>query len=402
MKFDKELYPRFEADNATINQYRQSIDKLPPILVTKDLTIIDGYHRYVAFKLEQRKEIQVKFSDISDRQQILLKAIEENNAYGKQLTAKEKRKLAQQLWNEGIQDLNRLSEILSVDIHTTRDYTETQRKKQKEERDNEILDLYLQCWSQVEIAEKLSLDQKTIGNALRKNGALSEIPKVDDLEHYNVWHIGSLAVDQLKFIGQTPIEILENLIYYYTKDPTLEPLNVSKVVDPMAGSGVIRDVCIKLKRRYFLMDVSPIRQDIPITQNDILKGFPDKARNADFVFLDPPYYKEKDYPECKFNTSLEDFYEAIEMTLKHSLEMLKDKGFAALMLKPMGSHEKGDFEWLDLTLESYSIITKVGFTLVKRICVPLSTQQYNEVDFDRAKKNRYMLNTLRDILVMQK
>ena len=45
---------------------------------------------------------------------------------------------------------------------------------------------------------------------------------------------------------------------------------------------------------------------------------------------------------------------------------------------------------------------EAGLKVVKRISVPLSTEQYNELDVARAKKGKYMLNTLRDLVIFQK
>jgi len=45
IKIAKTLYPRFGLDNVTLNLYILNLDTLPPILVNKNYTLIDGYHR---------------------------------------------------------------------------------------------------------------------------------------------------------------------------------------------------------------------------------------------------------------------------------------------------------------------------------------------------------------------
>ena len=72
VRFIKELYPRFELDNYTVNQYRQSIDQLPPILISKNNILIDGYHRIQAHKLEELDEIDADVFDSEDDKEILL------------------------------------------------------------------------------------------------------------------------------------------------------------------------------------------------------------------------------------------------------------------------------------------------------------------------------------------
>ena len=408
--FNKEIYPRFEANNSTVNQYRQAIESLPPILVTKEKQLedgtfknelIDGYHRILAHKLEGRTEIEVEIFESDDPQEILIEAINRNNSHGRQLSTKEKRKNAHRLFKIGVTNLDEIASILSVTTRSARDYTKDLRKKAGEERDAEILELYLQCYSYREIAEKLDINHQTVGNILSKNGTFSEIRQPDDLQLYNVWSVGRLSEDQLKYPGQTPQEIVENLIYYYTDPPQVNPrLKLSKVVDPMAGSGIVREVCRGLLRRYMLFDIEPLREDIPIERNDILKGFPEKAKDTDLVYFDPPYFNlMSEYPKNAFNKSYESFLQAMETSLENILPILNEEGKVALILKPMNV-EMMSGDWLDLTIDCFSIARSLGYKLVKRLSAPLSTQQFGPNDVTRAKELKVTLNTLRDIVIL--
>ena len=413
IRFDPELYPRFEANNATVNQYRQSIDSLPPILVTKKKEleegtfkhdIIDGYHRLLAHKLEGRTEIEVDIFDSEDPQEILIEAIYRNNSHGRQLSTKEKRKNAQRLFNLGVVDLEKIASILSVTTRSASNYTKDLRKKAGEERDAEILDLYLQCYSYREIEEKLGIGRSTTTKAVQK-GISSKMDHIqpDDLQLYNVWNVGRLSPDQMRYPGQTPKEIIENIIYYYTEPPQTEPrLKLSKIIDPMAGSGIVRDVCKNLLRRYILYDLNPIREDIPIHKNDILKGFPDKAKDADLVYFDPPYFNlMSEYPKNAFTESYDSFLKAMETSLENIQPILNESGKVALILKPMNEEMLGG-DWLDLTFDSINIAKELGYTLLKRISAPLSTQQFGPNDVTRAKELGVILNTLRDIVIFGK
>lgn len=400
VKFNKEWYPRFEADNATVNQYRECVDHLPPILVTKDLILIDGYHRLLAHKLEGKTEIEVVFFESDDPVEIILEAIRLNSLHGKQLSQKEKKANCLKLWDNGLTDIEKHVAIFSVDERTVRLWTEDKRKEQKELLENEIFELYLQCFSQIEIAEQLNIDQKSVSNVLRKNGKLSEIPNSENLQFYNVWSIGKLDPEQLKYPGQTPYDIVENIVYYYTDSPQKEPLKFSKVVDPMAGSGVVRDVCRKLLRRYMLFDIKPLREDIPITENNILQGFPDKAKNADLVYFDPPYYNlMNEYPINGFTKSYDSFLGSMDKSLSNICSILASNGKIALILKPM-NEKMLEGEWLDLTFDCLTMAKKQGYKLLKRISAPLSTQQFTANDVTRAKEQRTMLNILRDIVIL--
>lgn len=402
IKFDKDIYPRIEADNTTVNQYRESLDKLPPILVTKDLVLIDGYHRYLAHKLEQKKEINVNYFNSENKLDILLESIRLNNSFGKQLCTKEKRQNAMKLWKNGLTDVDRISDILSVSTKSVNNYTKDLREAETEKRNIEILDLYLQCYSFNEIEEDLDLGHGTPQNILEKNGKFSEILHPDDLQYYNVWNTGKLSDTQLKYPGQTPIELIENIIYYYTTPPQTNPLIFSKIVDPMAGSGAVRDVCKKLLRRYMLFDIRPLRQDIPIIQNDILKGFPEKANNTDLVYFDPPYYNlMSEYPDNEFTKTYQSFLNAMDVSLKNIRGILKPTGKIALVLKPM-NEKMYEGEWLDMTIDTVILAKNLGYKILKRIAAPLSTQQFTGSDVALAKKKNSMLNTLRDIVILER
>jgi len=400
VKFNKDLYPRFEADNATINQYRQSIDKLPPILVTEDLTIIDGYHRFLAHKLEGHEKIEVEVFGGDNPKEILLEAIKRNNSFGRQLSTKEKRLNAVKLWKFGFNDVNEIASILSVDVRSARDYTEELRREDKEKRDEEILELYLECYSFEEIAKKLEVSMGTVHNAF-KNGKLSKNEQPDDLQFYNVWNVAKLDSEQLKYPGQTPLEIVENIIYYFSDPPQKEPLKLSKVVDPMAGSGIVRHACRKLLRRYMLFDIRPLREDIPIEKNDILDGFPEKAKKTDLVYFDPPYYNlMSEYGISEFNKDYPSFLKSMEISLKNIIEILNPHGKVTLILKPM-NEKMLEGEWLDLTFDCISIAKKEGYKLIKRISAPLSTQQFQAENVKCAKEKRAMLNTHRDVVILE-
>ena len=402
IKFVKDLYPRFELDNYTVNQYRQSIDQLPPILISKNNVLIDGYHRIQAHKLEERDEIEAEVFDSEDEKEILLEAIRRNSTHGKQLAIEEKRKLAPRLYLMGV-DRDEIVGLLSVTKRFVDGWTKDIRAKEKKERDVETLELYLQCYTQEEIAEMLQISKMTVSRAVSEHlGKGSEMLQPNSLELYNVWSVGRLDPDQLKYPGQTPLSIIENIIYYYTEPPQTDPLKLAKVLDPMAGSGIIRDACRNLMRRYLMYDINPLREDIPIHKNDILNGFPDRAKNIDLVYFDPPYYNLMgEYPNNGFTESYSSFLISMETSFKNIKNVLVTEGKVALILKPMNVDMLGG-DWLDMTFDCVAIAKELGYKLIKRIGSPLSTQQFQAHDVSRAKEGKVMLNTLRDIVILEK
>jgi len=283
--------------------------------------------------------------------------------------------------------------------------SKTIRDKEREDRDIEIVELYLQCFTQDQIANKLETTQQTVSNILNtKICTDAKICIPDNLQLYNLWNVGRLAQTQLKYPGQTPQDIVENLIYYYTEPPKINPhIQISKVVDPMAGSGIVRDACRKMVRKYQLYDIKPIREDIPIKQNDILDGFPNEAKDTDLVYFDPPYYNlMEEYPENGFTTSYDEFLHVMKLSFNNFLDILNQNGRVALILKPMNEEMLEESDWLDLTFDCTQMAREMGYKLEKRITAPLSTQQFKAPDVTRAKERRIMLNTLRDIVVLRR
>lgn len=147
------------------------------------------------------------------------------------------------------------------------------RQKQGEERKQKILELYLACHTQEEIAEVVWVARSTVTEFISnvKNGGLADFDITpDSLQLYNLWQFS--APDSrygLDYPGRIPAQIVENVLYYYT-----EPFDL--VVDPMVGGGTTIDVCRAMYRRYRAYDIRPVRNDIK--EYDITQGFPRECK----------------------------------------------------------------------------------------------------------------------------
>ena len=384
VKFVKDFYPRFEFDNETVNSYRLAIDDLPPIIVTQEGFLVDGYHRFVAHKLEGRKEIAVEIVDIP-QDRILWEATKRNADHGKQLSMKEKRFLARQFYeNNGVTQVE-IKGVLSVSESTLSNWLSDLVREAKEQQKQQIIDLYLQCSTYEEICTKLSVSKSTISELVQKlkNEFLYYAP--DSLQLFNVWYFPNRDKQYgLDFKGAIPGQIVENVLYYFT-----EPFDV--VVDPMAGGGTTIDVCKALKRRYRAYDINPMREDI--AKHDITQGFPKECNNCDLIFLDPPYFN------MVFDTfkDVNRFYGFVEKLVKDCFSTVKPGGIVALLMQDMT--EKGNY---CLSGECYRIFRQVGFETIAHISCPLTTQQWIGRDINWAKENKIMLGRNRDLYVFRR
>jgi DNA-directed RNA polymerase specialized sigma24 family protein len=160
IKFSKELYPRFGLDNETVNLYLLNLDALPPIVLTKNFTLIDGYHRLTAYKLAGRSEIEAEILDIPE-DQVLVEAARRNALHGKQLTREEKRSLAIRFYEKGLTQ-EEIAKLLAVDQSTVSKWLQKIREAKEEGQKRLIMEYYLQCYTHQEIADKIGLARSRV------------------------------------------------------------------------------------------------------------------------------------------------------------------------------------------------------------------------------------------------
>lgn len=416
----EELYPREKISQDKVKEYEQYISVLPPVVINQDNVLIDGFHRFYAYKNTNQKQIEVIVNKTKDDDDLFLRAIELNSQHGLPLTNNEKKKLVVSMYQKIIDgnvsfDVRRLKTVFSIPDSTFSDWTKNLNEAIESQRLEKILDLYLKCMTQQEIADEIGLSQKQIGIKLKeieeKIGELYQNPnseiciiyqflqtKLQEIYQfnpflYNIWNVSSIN-NEYKHFGNFPIEFMENLFYYYTK-----PFDV--VYDPFAGGGVTIDVCKKWMRKYYVSDREPIELRKDIYQWDIQQGLPNKLPKPDFVFLDPPYWQQakNEYsqsPDDMGNMELGQYYDTINFLIKE-LKNKMDKGFIAFVISATQKPER-----IDHAIEINNIFIKNKFNLVERIILPYSTQQYNGNQVNVAKENKKMLNLFRDLMVYQK
>jgi len=385
IQFLEEFYPRDSFDNEIVNSYRLNIDNLPPIIISKENILIDGYHRLIAHRLEKKEEIGIEILDIP-KERILFEATKLNSKHGLQLSKKEKRRLSQRFYQNGIK-IQEIASVLSVSSGIVSEWLSDLIQDIKKEQEKQIIDLHLKCLTNIEIGSKVGLSDVRVGQILNNfisenTSKISQNPP-ESLQLFNVWNFGKR--EGLEFRGAIPHEIIENVLWYYTK-----PFDL--VVDPMVGSGTTKDVCKKMHRRYLVYDLNPITDDIQ--KNDINNGFPKECKDCDLIFLDPPYFNM--VFEGLFK-DIDDFYSFIEKLAKNSYKTVKKDGIVALLIEDMT--EKGNY---CLSGESYRIFIENKFQCINHISCPLSTQQFNPQQMEKAKETRHLLGRNRDLWVFKK
>jgi len=423
-----DLYPRLRINDCKVQEYKEILTLLPPIIINQDNILIDGAHRLQAYKEAEQKEIEIEIVQTKDDDDILLKAIELNSRHGFQLTQKEKKKKIIELYakimdNKRIKplsyDVKRLKESFSIPDSTFGDWTKDLNDELEAQLLEKILRLHLQCKTQQEIAEIVGLKHNTIADKIKKivtmlqylsENPKSEIPtifkeigekwlKLSEFkpELYNIWNQSKMN-NEIDYPGNVPVEFTENLIYYYT-----EPFDI--VYDPFAGGGPTINACEKWFRRYYCSDRLPKEIRPEIKKWEIQEGLPkDLPNNIKLVFLDPPYWKqsENQYSKDKedlANMSLEKFYEILIDFIKQLKKRLDKDGKIALIIQ--GTQWKNNLILEDHAFELAKRIENLGFKIEQRIICPYSTEQYNAQMVEKAKKEKICLTIYRDLIVFK-
>lgn len=399
--FLDDVYPRDSFDQEAVNRYRQAIDMLPPIEITHEGILIDGYHRLIAHRVEQRETIQAIVEQL-DKADVLWEATRRNAIHGLQLSMKDKKKLARRFYGENGRKQADIAEVLSVSTGSISAWVRDLKEKQDEERDTKIWQMWLSCHTEQEIADSVGdLTRQRINQILdnARKFKSEEICIPDSLQLFNLWNFQDCDPRYgMDYPGRIPGQIIENLLYYYT-----EPFDT--VIDPMAGGGTTIDVCKVMSRRYRAYDISPVRDDIK--KHSITSGFPPECKGCDFIFLDPPYWSQRkgeysDAGENLANLSMVEFYDRMKVIFNSAHDMLGPGGHIAVIIGP--TQKKGiihDHAYILNKMLSAIFGTHDG-QFVNRIIVPYTTQQAKPYHVTDAKEGRYMLKRYRDLLVYRK
>ena len=153
--FREDLYPRFSSKQNLIIKYSQSIDKLPPILISQQNILIDGYHRMQAHILNNIEEINADIIKTRSEKQLKYLAYKHNSEHGMQLKSEEKKRYACEMIN--VISVKGLAKVLSVTEATIAVWTKSQREELAKEEERKILELYLHAENtQQDIADILN------------------------------------------------------------------------------------------------------------------------------------------------------------------------------------------------------------------------------------------------------
>ena len=401
--FVKELYPRLREDDSAIERYRAAIEKLPPITTARGHVLVDGFHRWQAYRREGLAEIPcVDLGNLTDAE-ILRESITRNAAHGQQLSGKDKQRLAGLYWSR-LQHLDNgerareIAELLSVSERSVQGWTKDARQAERAEQQQQAWNLWLECASYREIGDSLKIDHKTVADWCGEFMKSCGNSPPDSQQHFDIWQFHTAATDAgtESYFGKIPPQVLENLLWLYT-----EPGQI--VFDPFAGGGTTIDVAKRMGRRVWSSDLRPSTPTLPIHQHDILTGWPkDAPSKVDLVFLDPPYWKQaagkySDLPNDLGNMKLEDFADAWAAVLDACIPHVAAGGYLAFIISPSvdGEHV------IDHAFAMAAQAVSAGLRIHRRVIVPYNTQQATGQQVTWAREKKQLLKLYRDLVVMK-
>lgn len=322
--FREDLYPRIETSATTVQKYAEDVDVLPPVEVNQNNELIDGWHRWTAHKKTGREEISVVVTKTRDDLHLLELAIERNARFGLQLSRSDKTTVARRIYHDTPMEQRgktkqRLAEILAMSYDTINKWLSRIDKDEQEARDAAVMNLWLRCYTEQEIAEAVGCTRDLVHDllceicefkigtipgmftenqpedaapqrvkdewedkrksqivAVNKSNAAHEVDFRVPI--YNVWKQQQKSEGSEHF-GNSEVTWLDNLLYLYT-----QPFDI--VVDPFAGGGSTLDICRKRLRRSWVSDRLPIEErKNEIRQLDVSESLPPLLKNWSKVKL---------------------------------------------------------------------------------------------------------------------
>jgi DNA-binding XRE family transcriptional regulator len=406
----KDLYPRFEHDPATVQQYAESLDVLPPIEINQHNELIDGYHRWMAHKKQEASDVTVVITQTASDAEVLTLAIKRNATHGLQLNIADKRRMCRQIYNPPQTDKKELAATLSVTLRTITDWVKNIDQQHKEDQKRRVREMWLACRTQDEIADTLGITQKTISNQTKDLVDLESFPNLLGLHAkygepdwkpplFNIWNFAKNA-NKTKHFGNTHVGIVDNLLYTFT-----EPFDV--VIDPFGGGGSTIDICKKRLRRYWVSDRKPPVERPDIRTHDVVTdgvAGPYLWGDVALVYLDPPYWKQaqgeySDDPTDLANMPLDEFNNTLTALINTYGKKLQAGAHVACVISPtQWPNEDKHIDMHDLELARGA---NDRLKLVRRAICPYSTEQYNGTQVDIAKAEKLWLVLSRTLLVWQ-
>lgn len=386
--------------------------------------------------------------------------------HGDRITSANRKEVAREVYeNDPDFTLSVLAKYLSVSVGTSHSYVSDILARRKEAQKMIAFRLSLLGWTQEEIGEKIGVHQTVVGDYLREFSELKKAlknllaeghPHLDVAERYNmplqlVWAIDlegredHVRLDRLNITlqpydvwtfgkchdlfgrvhpGRIPGQLIAHILYFFTKPGEM-------VIDPMCGGGTTQDVCLAMGRKCYGYDLDSRheRSDVilhnlysPLLNldtdeietdaqgNSIYDLFlPHRLKKANLIFWDPPYFKKMDkttigeegYIEGSISNLNRDayleFFEGAFFQIHQSVKPGTKLAFLMSDWDDDTGEQEGIFLW-----HYAELLQDAGWSLIRHIQVPLSTQQVHPDIVTKFRESRRLARLERYLLIGEK
>jgi len=472
LTWDEKIYPREKKSEKTVDTYCEALNagaEFPPIEIQRvtnypdkegeTFIILDGFHRWEAYKRNKAAEIGIKewIPEAIDYKQsqiiLLLEAAERNSRHGDRLAENDKKRTARRIAEadrKKIYTEEQIAEKLSVSRRTVSDWISDIRSRQNADRNSKIICLSRLARTQEEIADAVGTTQGRVAQIIN-NGEFAKINNFLEqgrdmawiAEHYNIdiplaWALrlegktdqerfqelgwGLRTWDQWSFNecderfgddwpGRIPAQLIGHTLFYFTEKGNL-------VLDPMAGGGVVPDTCLLFERRCRAFDMAPSEDRPEIQKHYWNIDRPDwpNMKKPDLILFDPPYFtkKEREYKEKA------DANEPPLSSFDRELYLNFLSEFFSLAYensKPTARLAFLNADWRDfqstpavkedpsnsITIFDYqALISRVGWHITHRIECPMSTERFSGNMVSSMQEARILGTVGRTLLIGKK
>jgi len=476
LTWDQFIYPRSAKSQKTISSYVEALAldaQFPPIKVQQVFNytdengarhdhatiILDGVHRWSAFQEKGIKEIPtIEWKDKpldyeENKIPLLLESAQSNISHGDRLSVNDKKRVARDIAFSDPECRVRetaLAEKLGVSRSSVNLWISDIRARQRTSRDSTIIRLSLLGWTQEKISDKVGPSQNRISEIIG-NANIGNIDNLlaqgHDMKYIAAHHQMDLALawalrlegktDQEKFKelgwglrtwdqwnfndcderfgddwpGRIPAQLIAHTLFYFTKPGDL-------VLDPMAGGGVVTDVCLLFERKCQAFDLASRdnRPEIEYHHWEPQQETWPVTKKPDLIFFDPPYYtkKKKEYEQKANKTT-----PSISSYAKKDYERFFKDFFtlAHKNAKPTTTLAFLNADWRDfestpaaeekpdkaITIFDYHrLLSTTGWETIHRIECPLSSERLTGNQVQKMQDKRILGTIGRTLLIAKK
>jgi len=366
------------------NSYKR-YGALYPVIVSEDGEIIDGYHRKkidpnwpeIRVQVDPLKKEILAFVANINRREIRGTEISQRLARIKSMTGWTAKRIARELGRSEEWVLKYLPQKYKDPVKRKagkRGGRPALRRKPNSSKKAQ----------NPENSEKLTLTEK--------RDEISNQLFVENVWRYNGRENG---FGDANFHGNTDPRLVKECLLKYAPPK-------GTVLDPMAGSGTVLDVCNHLKLKNISYDVRPLRREIKLGD---AASLPLRANSVDFIFAHFPYWKKVAYSDNKDDMSSltwKEFLSKCERVFEEMHRILKPNRYVAVLI---GDHRHNG-RLFDIAAH-VSIIGQKHFVLHDKI-VYLTHHQRSQKGIEknvalwRARKGKHHLICADYLLIFKK